>query len=223
MTKPWHLRQPALLAQVKEDLAAYPKLHLFIEGDSVVVRGMYPVLDGDRKTILDEYDVEIVFPDNYPSRAAILKEVGGRIAVGADNHMDGDRVACVLVEEEWLLRTDHASLRAFLAGPVREYFLWQSLVAAGKPAPWPARPHGLDGVFEVYGEWCGTTDRAAIRRYLEYLILKKVKGHLPCPCGSGQRLRNCHQEHVLKLRGQIPRKVAVLALQRVKSERGRIL
>jgi SEC-C motif len=222
MTKPWHLKQPGLLAQAKEDLAAYPKLRLFIEGDRVMVRGTYPVLDDDRQTVLEEYEVEIVFPEDYPDRAAILKEVGGRIATGADYHMGDDRVACVVVEEEWLLRPDHASLRGFLAGPVREYFLWQSLVAAGKPAPWPARPHGLEGVFEAYGEWCGTTDRAAIRCYLEYLIRKKIKGHLPCPCGSGQRLRNCHQGHVLKLRSQIPRKVAAFALQRIKSQQGRI-
>jgi len=222
MTNPWHVRHPRLLDQVKEDLGAYPKLRLFIEGDHVVARGMYPVLDDDRQTVLDEYNIEIVFPEEYPERTALLREVGARITAGPDAHMGGDRVACVLVEEEWLLRPDHASLRAFLAGPVREYFLWQSLVAAGKAAPWRARPHGLDGVFEVYGEWCGTSDRAAIRRYLDYLTLKKVKGHLPCPCGSGQRLRNCHQEHLLRLRSQITRKVAALALQRVKSETGRI-
>lgn len=217
---PWYRKHPKLLEQVKEDLAAYPKLRLVIEGDAVAARGSYPVLDVDRRTVLDEYEIEILFPGDYPDRVAIVKEIDGRIPAGQERHMGGDRVACILVEEEWLLRPDHSSLRVFLAGPVREYFLWQSLVEAGRPEPWKGRDHGIDGAWEVYGEWCGTTDRAAIRRYLEYLTLKKVKGHLVCPCGSGQRLRDCHREHVSKLRTQIPRKVAARALERVKAERG---
>ncbi|WP_167434446.1 SEC-C metal-binding domain-containing protein [Mesorhizobium helmanticense] len=31
----------------------------------------------------------------------------------------------------------------------------------------------------------------------------KVKGHWPCPCGSGKNLRNCHDDRVRQLR-QVP-------------------
>jgi hypothetical protein len=44
--------------------------------------------------------------------------------------------------------------------------------------------------------------------YLDYLAAKKVKGHWPCPCRSGKKLRDCHSYQIKELRNNISRKDA---------------
>jgi hypothetical protein len=55
-------------------------------------------------------------------------------AKGAENRIEA------LVPEEWLLARDQ-TFRAFLDGPMRNFFLGQILVEAGKPWPFGERPH----------------------------------------------------------------------------------
>jgi hypothetical protein len=119
-----------------------------------------------------------------------MRETGGRIPWFADRHVNHTGEACPIVPEEWLLRSDRASIGAFLAGPVQNLFLGQILVEHGEPWPFGERQLGNDGLFEAYGEWVGTSDPGKIRIYLEYLSGTRLKGHRACPCGSNQKLRD---------------------------------
>ena len=64
----------------------------------------------------------------------------------------------------------------------------------------------------------GSTDPLATRSYLEYLGKDEVKGHWECPCGSGQRLRNCHADHLRTLQGPVPAWVARSAVDRLRRQ-----
>jgi hypothetical protein len=64
----------------------------------------------------------------------------------------------------------------------------------------------------------GSTEPVAIRTYLDYLGKDEVKGHWECPCGSGQRLRNCHADYLRILHGRIPRWVARSAADRLRRQ-----
>lgn len=108
-----------------------------------------------------------------------------------------------------------APFSEYLAGPLRNFFLGQSLVEQGKPWPYGAWAHGLEGKREYYRERFGATSDAAIRRYLEVLGWPNQKGRVNCPCGSRRRLSKCCRAKVDELRKTISRQTARDAFHRL--------
>jgi len=181
----------------------------------IYVRGAFPVLH--EGSVLDRYQIEIDW-SNRDTEAPALRETGGRIPWIADRHMSRGGMACLFVPEEWLLRPRaERSITHYLDGPVRNYFLWQSLVERGESPPWGERSHGVPGLIEAYGDMVGMQGASAVKRCFEYLSRDRIKGHWMCPCGTNRRVRDCHIEHLRELKHKIPRYIAVLALKRLKN------
>ena len=86
----------------------------------------------------------------------------------------------------------------------------------GQPWPFGQWAHGARGVFQFYRELLHTSDLGVMTTYLDYLAAKKVKGHWPCPCRKGKKLRDCHFEQIKELRGKISRKDAERSLNILK-------
>jgi hypothetical protein len=182
----------------------------------VCVRGSLPIAHGE--TVLDRFQIEIEFPPDYPKSLPRVRETAGRIPRVLDRHViPSTGTACLFVEEDWLVAVGREpDFFEFLDGPVRNFFIGQSLVEAGEPWPFGARSHGKKGVMEVYAEWFGTEDEATIRRFLECLSREGLKGHWDCPCGSGRRIRACHADQLRHVRDGIPTWAARQALDRLK-------
>lgn len=212
---PWFVRKPHLLAEVRAALTEYPDLRLMETPVGVMIRGTFPVKhDG---AVIDRFQVEIWFPSDYPDQVPLVREIGGRIPHTVESHVfPSHGVACLGVPEEWLLDPNR-SFRQLLAGPFRNYFIGQALVARGEEWPFGERSHGLAGLFEAYGEMIGVNDRATIVRYLVCLAHPKVRGHWRCPCGNNIAIRNCCVNKLNTLRSRIPGFVAESALNRLKS------
>jgi hypothetical protein len=214
MTGAWFEQKPALLEEVRRAIAAdQPDLRATIVDGAVQVRGSYAVRDGG--VVLDRYQVEIRFPRDYPKTLPVVEEIGGRIPRSTDRHISADGTACLLVPEEWLLAGDQ-SFRTFLDGPMKNFFLGQLLVEAGKPWPFGQRSHGYDGLIESYMELLGITDPSQVTAYFDCLRRKALKGHFDCPCGSNKRLRNCHRAELQALAKRIPSHIAQQAYDRLK-------
>jgi hypothetical protein len=217
MSKAWHQRNPRLVEQIRADLRAhYPNLHLFIEADgSASVRGTFPLLSPEGR-ILDRYQVTIEFLYDYPKNLPIVREVGGRIPWKKEFHMDSDGKACVLLpDERWRHFPEGAPFREFLNGPVRNFFLGQSLVALGEDWPFGEWGHGRNGVYEYYQELLQTDDRRTLVRFLYVLGKLNLKRHWDCPCGRGRKIARCCQTKIVDLRRKIPPAVARKALEQL--------
>jgi hypothetical protein len=192
----------------------YPDLTVSWDRNKLIVKGSFPIVyEG---MVLTIYQIEIEWPSNN-NKVPILRETAGRIPWVTDRHMNPTNgEACLLVPEEWLVRpSEEKTLLNFLDGPVRNFFIGQSLVDRGEPWPWGERPHGYSGLIEAYGEMLGIRDERAVCRCLDYLSRSDVKGHWDCYCGSGQKLRKCHIEALKSLRKEIPQDVARSALDRL--------
>lgn len=215
MKKPWYKANPALLGKMKADLAReYPDLRVLEKDDTIFVVGSFPLVCEGVTT--DRYEIEVRLPRDFPDSIPELRETARRIPRKENRHVNPNNgEACPIVPEEWLLSPDHDSLVSFLNGPLRNFFIGQSLVEQGDPWPFGGRSHGVDGLYEAYGELLGTTDRGAILRYLACLGHDIIKGHLECPCGSGKKLRNCHVGDVRALKTKMPSWVAKKALERL--------
>jgi len=194
----------------------FPELYLVQRDETMIVAGIFPLVDGQR--VVDRFVIELELPRTYPKGVPVLREVGGRIPRTADRHVEGDGKACIFLPDEYCYKHPNGmDLIDFLRGPVLGFLVGQSLAERGQPWPQGERAHGTDGITAFYSELVGSADSATIQRYLEALTAKQLRGHSSCPCGSGKRLRECHQECLLKLRERIPRSIARGSLERVRS------
>lgn len=189
----------------------YPDLRLVFRDEKPLFVGSFPIAHGGEE--IDRFSIEISFPDGIDG-IPVVREIGGRIPRDSSHHVNqpsGD--LCTDVPELILLRG--YTFLDFLDGPLRNFFLSQIVTAGGKPWPMGQWNHGKPGLLEAYGELLGVSGEGQIRRFLDYVSRKEVKGHWPCPCGNGQRLRNCHHQQIRDLRSRIPHKIARLALTRL--------
>jgi hypothetical protein len=193
----------------------YPDLRVIVDGGRVTLRGSFPIeSDGE---VLDRYQIEVEVPMAGRLSMPMVREVGGRIRPSDERHVNSrDGTACPIVPEEWLLLpADKRDIISFLDGPVRNYFIGQSLAERGDPWPFGERPHGTPGLLESYKEILELTDETLVPAFLECLSHKKVNGHWKCPCGGGKPLRDCHSAKIRRLQERIPHKVAGGALSRL--------
>lgn len=206
--KRWFLKNPALLNQVRNLVSKnYPDLRIDDSTDRITLRGSFPVYVKD--AVVDRFQIEVEFPDNYPEGIPIVREVGCRIPHHNDRHVIvKTKSACLFLKEE---RSKHyppgSTILDFLKGPVNDYFLWQTeFELTGNPTV-KARPHGFDGIMEFYKEELEIEDPKAILNCIDYLR-KEAKGHWPCFCGGEKKLRECHFEKFSALKAKVPSKIA---------------
>lgn len=223
MSHAWHRESRELFEKEKAEIEVrFPQLHFHVISDVVFLRGSYPVVHESEE--LDRFSIEIELAKNHPESLPIVREVGGRIPHHADRHVNAvDGTACVLLpDERWWLWPKGSSLCTYLEGPLRNYFLGQIAVELGHPWPFGEWGHGTSGIIQYYTQLLGSGDPHVITEFLECLRAKKIKGHWRCPCGSGRRLRDCHQDFVRDLREKIPRRTAEESFDRLCSHLKRV-
>jgi hypothetical protein len=189
----------------------HPDLRLVMDGNRPTFRGSFQIVnDGE---VIDRFSIEITFPDGI-TKLPRIREIGGRIPQTPDRHVYDNGAICTEVPELTLLRGKY-SLVSYLDGPVRNYFLGQLLIEQGERWPFGEWAHGKAGLLQAYAEILGVSGEPEIRRFLDCLGHKKVKGHWPCPCANGKQLRACHLDTVRKLQESVPPSIARQALDRL--------
>ncbi len=180
----------------------FPTLRLVVEDNKTYLNGSFPI--GHEGEVLDQFDIEMLVAPLAGNELPEVRETGGRIPRIADRHVNADGTACITLPESYFLRNPGPfDLLKFLSGPVRDYFIGQALVERGDDWPHQEWPHGIDGLLLFYEELLGTDNLVRIREYLRHLARAELRGHWACPCGSGKKLRRCHQQELAELRARI--------------------
>lgn len=209
MNRSWHKTDPGLLDKIRDEVqTVYSNLHFYPQNDRVVVRGSFPIIDAGME--LDRYSIEIVLLADYPTTIPLVWEIGGKIPRHADHHVNNESgEACLFIpDEQWKVYPTGTTFLEFLNVPVRNFFLGQSIFRRTGEWPFGQRGHGAAGIIEYYAELLGTDDVTIMLGYLECLSRLTLKGHCPCPCKSGKRIRDCHRYQINELRTNISRKLA---------------
>ena len=216
------------LTEVEAAIAfAQPGLRANRNDNAIVVEGTFVVTNGsavcDPEGPLARYDVRIELSPTYPRIEPRVFETGGRITRDPDHHINGDGDCCVTVWENWLATAPDVGIAAYLGGPLREYFLGQFWFEKTGSWPFGERAHGVDGMEEAYADALGIPNRRKdILYHLRLLRLPRPKGHWPCPCGSGRRLRACHAADLWSLHRRIPPHLARAMLMRLQPRKGEL-
>jgi len=145
-----------------------------------------------------------------------VREIGGRIPRVADRHTESNGDACLFIPEEAAVHFPSGStLLAFLQGPVNSFFVSQLHFEEFGTWPFGEWGHGTEGTLEFYALKTGFSEPRIILAFIDYLKRDELKGHWPCPCGSGEILRRCHRDKVTALRAEISSTVASGSFERL--------
>lgn len=186
----WWRKNPAELQSVRSDVDSFPNLSLDIVEGAVVVQGSWSVF-GEYRFIRD-YEVRIVFPDDYPLTPPLVFETGG--AIPPKRHLNGDGTCCLFAPperwEKWPLGSSFAS---FLNGAVKEYFFSQAHFDLTGEWPFGEWGHDFVGIYQYYQEKLDVASPDEMLALIRNRNLSKKKSKLvDCPCGKKKKYFECH-------------------------------
>lgn len=177
-----------------------------LKHECAVAHGTYTleVPDSNRQI---EYGIALVLPSEYPKRPPEMFCDDPKLPIGdIDRHIMNDGRACLGVQADISMRwRSEPTIVKFMEDFVTPFLIWQVYYDVyKKPPPWGERSHHKQGILEFYAELLGKPVDASVMDFMRLLARKnRPKGHEPCPCNSGKRLRNCHRDLLYELRERI--------------------
>lgn len=213
--KPWYEKNPGFYESEQRTVKEkFPTLGYVKKDGKVFLVGTLHLDDiVNHIRIVDSYEIEIEFPDNYPSSLPKVREVGGRKEKvvkekGLRNIVDlhyyvNDESACPCyrsISKRYF--TKGSTIETFLNELVLLFFYEQSYYEKTSNWPFGEYSHGHIGTKEFYRDELDIhdDDENTILNCIRLLTKTgRPKGHRPCPCGSSLEFRKCHPKVFQKL------------------------
>ncbi len=192
----------------KEDfqkaLEVYPGLEYeLLKGNKFKYRvmGDFPIVDGDG-VMWETFRASIYFKPVYPYGFALLQEVSTNIPRHEDRHISMDGYCCVCgLLESLEMESKAITLLEFIQKYVIPFFANQVHFEHFGYFLNGEYSHHDVGVWEELESILGIPDRLKIKSILKYINTKPGRNGI-CFCGSGKKVKFCHEEiyqKVLKL------------------------
>lgn len=144
------------------------------------------------ETITDCFIIEIIVPPNYSADLPRARETGGRIGPEYP-HRNPDGTMCLAVPiEQRRLFLKEPSLKGYVENLVVPYLYGYTYWSRHRAHPFDEAAHGAEGIVRHYVEWLKLPDETCVLAAVCQLLEFGYRGHHECPCGSGQRIRDCH-------------------------------
>lgn len=143
--------------------------------------------------LYEEYSIQIEIPSSFPDSFPKVMETSGLIPEGFD-HVNPDKYLCLAANCEIAALLDKTpTLVAFIDELVTSYLYSAAYYAKYRICPFGERPHGIKGLKVAYADRYAADTDDVLLPLLGYVSGKLAyRGHTPCPCHSGKRLRECH-------------------------------
>lgn len=153
----------------------------------------------------DAFDVRIDVNAEMPELMPVVYETGGRIPRHVDRHIiDKDGQCCITIWQHWYALTEERSFRAYLTGPIYQFFLnqaWFEQTETWRNGEWD---HGIPGLVNAYCSLLEILpDRDRLTAFLGVLATEHEIDRLPCPCGSGLTVSFCHSMDVERMKERV--------------------
>lgn len=152
----------------------------------------------DNVHIVKEYYLKIEVHDCWPRCIPDVYETSGAVDSGF-SHCSGNGKLCLGIDGELARYIEaHPTLIDFVRGPVMGCLYSEAYFQRFGIYPFGERSHGVVGILSYYEEYFDVND-GQVFPLMKAACLDGYRGHLPCPCGSGYRGRDCHGPKILEL------------------------
>ena len=186
----------AIDAQITELQQVHPGLAEIEETENeILLSGPLPFeasADG-YDPITDSFEIElIIIPNAYPETLPRVRETGGKID-SSYAHLYSDRSLCLAVPiEERRLFLEQPSLLGFVNKLVIPYLFGYCHWKQHGIHPFDEQEHGPEGIAQHYINMLELDSEIEVLAVICFLYEHGYRGHHPCPCGSGVKVRKCH-------------------------------
>ncbi|CAM3685970.1 SEC-C metal-binding domain-containing protein [Flavobacterium chungbukense] len=179
---------------IEEVLEMFPKMKLEEEGKVKTLLGEVDIFDGANMYV-DSFNIKVIAPPRYPYEFPKLFETGKKIKHIADRHISDDGSCCVCsLQEENLVSQRGITIKSFFLKYVLPYLANQIYFdSQGKWANGDFE-HGNLGIFQYYSELLKLENITEVIEFLSVFNVTKMYRNDDCFCGSGKKLKRCHQD-----------------------------
>lgn len=194
-----------LAAQITELQTVHQGLTETVEKEKeTILFGMLPFEASTEgySPISEYFEIEIKIPNLYPKMLPRVRETGGKIANDYD-HLFPDGTLCLAVPIEGRrIFWEQPTLLGFVNKLVIPYFFGYCHWKKYGEHPFDEQAHGPEGIVRHYIDSLHLQDEISALSVLSYLLEYGYRGHHSCPCGSGEKVRKCHDKALHDLHEQ---------------------
>ena len=179
--------------QISHLCQAYPGLaEIYSNQTEIRLHGPIQVhLTANDYTVRNTYVIDVVIPLNSTKLPYII-DTGHQIKVTYPHcYQNGE--LCLATDTQMRIQfVDNFDLVQWMRDYVETYFFSYEYYQRYKVFPFGDRAHGHRGILQTYQEIFGVANENAAYKMMKHIDKYSYRGHHPCPCGSENKIRNCH-------------------------------
>ena len=193
------LTSSAASDQVAALLEEYPTLKIVAESQQkIILSGHIQIARAYNDfPCIKDIELEITIPLDQ-ALFPYVKDTGKHIAVDYP-HRYASGLLCLATDFDLMLHFINGfDLIQWMKDFVEPYYFSHEYFQRFGVFPFGDREHAFIGIIQSYCDVLGIekwAETAAVMCKIESNSL--YRGHLPCFCGSGMKMRNCHGQHIL--------------------------
>ena len=185
----------ALSFEIKKLLDNQPGLSVDENMTEYIIKGMYKYsLDYNGYIFQGERNIKLIVQKNFPNSFPKFYVYDYPEYI---EHIYQDGNVCLATIGEMIyFLNENPSLIAFVKKFVNAFIYTLDWFEKYKTYPFGDRKHGYKGLLDYYLNDLKLTKE----QYREMFVMisnNEYRGHLPCICGSGKKLRDCHGKFML--------------------------
>lgn len=180
--------------RVNELLEKYPLLYIEDETEEgIILSGIINVHRSVEGYVLNKnYSIEVYIPIDESELPYVI-DIGKAIRPKYP-HVYKDGKLCLATDVDMRLAfKENPSLARWMYDFVESFFVSYEYYERYGLFPMGDRPHGAAGIVQSYMDIFNVEEEPALKMIL-FMAYNRYRGHQPCPCGSGERIRKCHGE-----------------------------
>lgn len=181
------------LRQSEELMQYYPDMHLCLSTEEEIALEGTILINRTAKgfTLYKTYAVKVVVPLGTEDLPYVID--AGNAIDSQYPHRYRDGKLCLETDASIKVRfVGGMTLRGWMSEFVESYYFSYEFYQRYGEFPFGERSHGLVGIIQTYSDFFHEPDVIKTIRIMASIVSSKYRGHQPCPCGSGKKLRSCH-------------------------------
>lgn len=138
------------------------------------------------------FEIDVRIPLGYPYEIPDVMEVGNKIDSKYEHRYTNGQL-CLGTNSEIMLNCCGTITMTYLINAyIIPYLFSYRYYERYKEYPFGDRSHGATGIVEAWMEAFGAKSSNEAYGIIKYAVIHPYRGHLPCPCNSGKKTRDCH-------------------------------
>lgn len=183
--------------EIKQILDSQPRLTMVENDIEYIIQGVYKYsLDYDGYIVQGERNIKLIVQKNFPN--SIPKFYVSDYPEHIEHIYQDGNVCLATIGEMIYFLNENPYLIAFIKKFVNAFIYTLDWFEKYNTYPFGDRKHGYKGLLDYYLNDLKLT-KTQYKNMAIMIYEDKYRGHIPCLCGSGKKLRDCHGKYMLPI------------------------